>query len=151
MTTEPHAATTLSPQIVGQAEKAHRPVLDRILAPTGITMNQWVALKLTAIAGPGNLDQLAGRITGTWRIDDASARAAIADLTAAGLFAQLSGDAGLLGFTDAGQALYDQINGAVDEVISRAYADIPVADLMTAGLVLIQITAKLNAEQDLRP
>lgn len=149
MTTAPSAATTLSPQIVGQAERAHRPILDRILAPTGTTMNQWVALKLIAVAGPGSLDQLAGRITGMLRIDDVSARAAIAELTSAGLLEQLPADAGLLGFTDAGRALYQQINGAVDEVINRAYADIPVDDLITAGRVLTLITTKLNAEQDL--
>src|SRR6187399_2838821 len=99
MTTAPSAGATLSPQIVGQAEKAHKPVLERILAPTGTTMNQWVALKLTAVGGPGTVDQLAARITGTLRIDDTAARAAVADLAAAGMFVLLPGDAGLLGFT----------------------------------------------------
>jgi DNA-binding MarR family transcriptional regulator len=144
MTTAPATATTLTPQIVGQAEKAHAPLLVRILAPTGTTMNQWVALRLTALAGPAALDQHAGRLAAALQIDDASARAAIAELAADGLLALTETDA--LGFTDAGRVLYEQINGAVNEVISWAYGDIPAEDLATAGRVLTEITSKLNSQ-----
>jgi hypothetical protein len=138
-------ATTLTPQIVGQAEKAHAPLLVRILEPTATTMNQWVALRLTAVAGPATLDQHAGRIAGALQIDPTSARAAVEELTHAGLLGPA--EAGVLGFTDAGQAFYQQINNAVNDVISWAYGDIPAEDLATAGRVLTQITGKLNSGQ----
>jgi hypothetical protein len=142
------AATTLNPQIVGQAEKAHRPILDRILARTGTTMNQWVALKLTAASGAAaDRDQLISRITSALRIDDARALAAIAELTTAGLLQDLPGEGSRLGFTDAGQAIYQQINSAVGELVARAYTDIPAGDLATAARVLTLITTRLNAEQ----
>jgi hypothetical protein len=46
----------------------------------------------------------------------------------------------------AGQARYSQIRAAVDEVIARAYEDLPVGDLATAARVLTLVTVRLNAE-----
>lgn len=141
------AAPTLTPQILGQAEMAHKPFLDRILAPTGITMNQWVALKLTAVSGgAANRDQLINKIADARKIDDAAVLAIIAELTTAELLTDVPGERPRLGFTDAGQALYQQINSATDEVIARVYGDIPVEDLATAGRVLTIITDRLNAD-----
>jgi hypothetical protein len=142
------AAPTLNPQIVGQAEKAHKPILDRILARTGTTMNQWVALKLTAVSGgAADRGQLITSITGTLRTDDAAVLTAISELTTAEFLKDLPGQGPHLEFTDAGQALYQQINSAVGEVVARAYADIPADDLATAARVLTLITTRLNAEQ----
>jgi DNA-binding MarR family transcriptional regulator len=140
------AAPTLNPQIVGQAEKAHKPFLDRILAPTGTTMSQWVALKFTAVSGgAADRDQLINRIGGALRIDDAAVLAVIAELINAELLKDVPGEGSRVGFTDAGQALYQQINGAIEEVIARVYGDIPVDDLATAARVLTLITTRLNA------
>jgi hypothetical protein len=141
------ATPSLTPQIVGQAENAHKPLLDRILAPTGTTMSQWVALKFTAMGGATERDQLITRITGALKVDDAAALAVIAELTSAELLEDLPGDGSRIGFTDAGLALYQHINSAVDEVIARVYGDIPAADLTTAAQVLTLITTRLNAEQ----
>ncbi|MFE2431059.1 hypothetical protein ACFXJ5_30495 [Streptomyces sp. NPDC059373] len=140
-------APALNPQIVGQAEKAHKPVLDRILARTGTTMNQWVALKFTAVSGgSADRDQLGSAIAGALQIDDSAALAAVTELTTAELLKHLPGEgASRLGFTDAGQALFRQISSAVDEVVTRVYADIPADDLATAGRVLTLVTTRLNA------
>jgi DNA-binding MarR family transcriptional regulator len=141
------AAPTLNPQILGQAEKAHKPLLDRILAPTGTTMNQWVALKLTAVSGgAADRDRLTSMIAGALKIDEAAVLAVIAELTTAELLKDVPGEGPRVGFTDAGQAFYQQINDAVDEIIARVYADIPVEDLTTAARVLMIITDRLNAE-----
>jgi hypothetical protein len=141
------ATPTLTPQIVGQAENAHLPVLTRILVRACTTKNQWVALTLTAAAGGAvDRDQLAAQITGGLKIDHSLAVAAITELTAAQLLAELPGEAPRVGLTDAGQARYREIRSAVDEVIARVYRNIPVDDLATAGRVLTLITARLNAE-----
>jgi DNA-binding MarR family transcriptional regulator len=140
-------AVSLSPQIVGQAEKAHKPVLDRILSRTGTTMNQWVTLKLTAAGGAAERNQLAARITGALGIDDAAALAAVDELTTSELLEKLPGGDSRLGFTDAGRARYQQINGAVEDIVTRAYADIPADDLATAARVLTLITSRLTAQQ----
>jgi DNA-binding MarR family transcriptional regulator len=135
---------TLTPQIVGQAENAHKPILDRILAPASLSRNQWVALTLTAASG-GAIDsgQLAARMASALKIDNAEAAAAVAELTAAQLTEAADGPAVRL--TVAGQARHREIRAAVSEVTERAYGDIPAEDLATAARVLITITERLNA------
>jgi DNA-binding MarR family transcriptional regulator len=143
------ATLTLNPQIVGQAENAHLPLLNRALAGTGTTKNQWVALSLTTAAGGAvDRDQLVGRITGALKIDNAAAQAAITELTASALLEDLPGEGGRVGLTDTGRALFHQIRSASSAVIARAYGDIPAEDLATAARVLTLITARLNAELD---
>ncbi|MBB5866900.1 hypothetical protein F4553_000279 [Allocatelliglobosispora scoriae] len=135
---------TLTPQIVGQAENAHLPVLARILARTGTTKNQWVALTLTAAAGGSfDRDQLAGRLHAALKIDDAAAATAIAELVDARL---LVGAGTTVALTEQGAALHRQIRSAVDEVVARAYGGLPAEDLATAARVLAVITERLNAE-----
>jgi len=139
------ATTTLNPQVIGQAENAHGPLLARILARSGTTFHQWVALTtLAAGGGTAGRDQLVGRMTGALKIDDAAAAEALAGLTAAGLLQALPGDGAQVGLTPAGQARYGEIRAAVDEVIAQVYGDIPPEDLATAGRVLAQITARAN-------
>jgi hypothetical protein len=137
----------LNPQIVGQAENAHLPVLARILARTGTTKNQWVALNITTAAG-GTVDHdhLTARLIGALKIDNLAAAAAVDELTTAGMLVELPGEKSRVGLTDAGRARYGEIRSAVDEVIGRVYSDIPTADLETAGRVLTLITTRLNAE-----
>jgi DNA-binding MarR family transcriptional regulator len=144
----PAVAPTLDPQIIGQAERAHKPILERVLARTGTTMNQWVALKLTAATG-GTADRqhLLASITGALRMDDAAAQATIAELTAAELLKEVPGETARVAFTTAGRARFDQINGVVRDVIARVYADLPAEDLATAARVLTVITNRLTAEQ----
>jgi DNA-binding MarR family transcriptional regulator len=145
-TTAPNLTPILNPQVVGRAENAHRPVLERILSGTGTTRHQWVALTLTATAeGAVDRDQLAARIADALKIDDATALAAIGGLATAGLLEELPGQASRIGLTGAGRERHRQIRSAVDRVVSRAYGDIPAEDLATAGRVLTLITARLNA------
>jgi hypothetical protein len=77
---------------------------------------------------------------------DAAAQAAITELTTAQLLEDRPGGASRIGLTDSGQARYRQIRTAVDQVVTRAYRDIPADDLATAARVLTLITARLNAE-----
>lgn len=139
---------TLNPQIIGQAENAHLPVLGRILARTGTSRHQWVALSLTANAG-GTVEarQLAARITGALKIDAATAATAVRELIDTGLLAQPAGDPARLSLTASGQGRHGAIRAAVDEVIARAYRDIPAGDLATAARVLTLITTRLNTEE----
>lgn len=142
------ASQTLSPQILGQAEKAHAPILQRILSGTGLGMTQWVALKFTVAAG-GSIgrDRLAGMITGALRTDPAAAVTTLDELTRADLLTPSEDDAAHLELTDAGQVVHDRISAAVTDVIGYAYAGIPAEDLLTAGRVLTLITERLNTRQ----
>ena len=140
------ATQTLNPQILGQAEKAHAALLARILEGTPNTYHHWVAFNLI-VAGDGRLDPdaFAERMTGGLKIDDATARKVIDELTEARM---IEGSPDRAGFqlTDEGQETYRSIRAAVDETIGPLYADIPADDLATAGRVLTLITARANAE-----
>jgi hypothetical protein len=138
---------TLTPQILGQAESAHRALLDRILAGTGRTYHGWVALNLTAVNGAAiDRDQLVDKLTGALKIDDTAAGEAIAELTAARLLQTAPGDRSRLQLTDTGQDQHRQLRSAINQPITRLYRDIPAADLATAGQVLTLLTARAAAE-----
>jgi DNA-binding MarR family transcriptional regulator len=138
---------TLNGQVIGQAEHATRAVLDRLLARTGTTFHQWVALNLTAVSG-GAADQaeLIGQMTNGLKIDDSAVRATIAELTASKLLEARPGDGSRFALTDAGQARYRQIRTALDGITARLYGDLPAEDLATAGRVLAVVTARADAE-----
>jgi DNA-binding MarR family transcriptional regulator len=140
-------APTLSTQVIGQAERALGALMDRVLARIGGTFHQWVALNL-ATAGGGSIDrdQLRSRMTGALKIDDAAARAAITELSAAQLLEDRPGQGARVGLTDTGQARYRQLRTAIDQLTTRLYGDLSADDLVTAGRVLAVITARANTE-----
>jgi DNA-binding MarR family transcriptional regulator len=143
MTTTP----SLNPQVLGQAENAHRGLLDRILAETGITYHQWVALTVTSVRETTiSRRQLAERMTRALRIDEAMALEAIDELSAAELLDARGDGSSRVQLTDAGRERHRQIRTAIDETITHLYEHIPAEDLATAGRVLTLITARAKDE-----
>jgi DNA-binding MarR family transcriptional regulator len=138
---------TLNPQVIGQTERALGALMQHVLAATGGTFHQWVALNLaTAAGGTIDRDQLLSRMTSALKIDQATALAAIAELTAAQLLADRPSEAARVGLTEAGQGRYRQLRSAIDQLTARLYGDLPAEDLATAGRVLSVITARANTE-----
>jgi hypothetical protein len=124
--------TPLNGQIIGQAERATRAVLDRLLADMPFT--DWVAINLSATGGP---DDLAGRLATGLRIDPAPILAGLVDaglLTAGGAL------------TPAGRARYDDISAGLADITARLYGDLSAEDLAVAGRVLITVTNRARAE-----
>jgi DNA-binding MarR family transcriptional regulator len=140
MTTTP----TLSGLVIGQAERATRAVLDSVLATSGTTFEQWVALRSLHVAG-GHLAEsdLLERMAGGLRVQGAPATQAIDQLVEQGLFGR---EATTVAMTVAGQARHDAISGALDVVVGRLYGDLPAEDLATAGRVLSLVTERAKAE-----
>ena len=139
---------TLNGQVLGEAERATRAVLDRVLARDGLTFHDWVVLNITG-AGPVERDRLVARMTSALKIDEVAVLEAIIELTGRGLIeAGPSGEAAQVTLTDAGRARHGQIRATVDEITSRLYGDLPADDLATAGRVLTVLTARANAELD---
>ena len=138
---------TLNPQVLGQAEKAHRALFERIVTGTSITYRRWVALNLVVAADAGGIgrDPFVERLAGALKIDLATAREVVAELAAAGLVESTSPDGSQLQLTDEGREVYGQIRVRVDETIGKLYADIPADDLATAGRVLTLVTARADA------
>lgn len=138
---------SLNGQVIGQAHYATRAVLEQLLARTGTTFNQSVALNATADSG-GSIDRdhLVGRMAGTLKIEAAVASAAIDELTKAGLMDEVPGAEPGLRLSAAGQSLNSGIRAAVGEITARLYRDFSAEDLRTAGRLLTTVTARANAE-----
>jgi hypothetical protein len=140
-------AETLNPQVLGQAEKAHGALFDRIVTGTNITYHRWVALNLIVAGADGvDRDRLIAMMTGALKLDEATGREVVGELTDAQLIEPASPDGSDLQLTDEGQEAYRRIRSRVDETIGQLYAGIPADDLATAGRVLTLITARANAE-----
>ena len=137
---------TLNGQIIGMAHYATRAVLEQLLAESGTTFHQGVALNATADKG-GTVEQagLVERMTGTLKIDRATAEATLTELTTAGLLEEAPGGGALLSLTDAGRERQAGISSGTKEIVARLYAGLPEEELAAAGRVLTTLTARANA------
>ncbi|MET8769806.1 MarR family transcriptional regulator [Streptomyces sp. NPDC004658] len=141
--------TTTAPRVdsraIGLAHYALRAVLERVLAPHGISFLQSVTLRLTAVAdGPVERAALVDGVIGTVKVDEGDAQRAIEDLTAAGLLAPEGPSAVRL--TDAGRAVYATSSAEAATVSARLYAGISEEDRAVAGRVLTLLTERADAE-----
>jgi len=143
MSTDP----TLTPQIIGQAEKTMNAILFRLLAWPGLTEAQWITLTLNAAGGGSTArGQLVAQVAHGLKVSEAQAREHLASLVAAQLVRDPGDDAGPVRLTARGTQVFGQVRGAVTEVVKRLWADLPAEDLATAGRVLSIITERANAE-----
>ncbi|TDD42478.1 MarR family transcriptional regulator [Nonomuraea terrae] len=133
-----------TPDNSGQAEDAHRALLERTLAGTGLTYRSWVTLKIAAVSGPAvQHEQLAGRAAGAQKIHALAADEAIAHLSASGLLEACSGAVSL---TAQGHELHQRLSAEIGRTISRLYSEVTAEDLQIAGRVLAAITARADTE-----
>ncbi|MFJ8764551.1 hypothetical protein [Streptomyces clavifer] len=134
--------TTVNGQIIGRAHYSTRAVLDGLLAESGTTFHQAVALNATADGGAMERELLTGLMTGTLKIDAEAAREVIDSLIAAGLLTHAGTRVEL---TASGRALQDGIRAGTSRITALLYADLPAEDLATAGRVLTAVTERANA------
>ncbi|MFJ5725109.1 hypothetical protein [Streptomyces sp. NPDC093149] len=140
------AAPTVNGQIIGQAHYATRAVLERLLAATGTTFHQSVALNATADHDAATERAgLVDRMTGTLKIDAEVAETVLAELAAAGLMEEVPGDTPRVVLTAAGRARHEANRAGIAEITARLYGDLPAEDLAVAGRVLTEVTARANA------
>ncbi|MFJ2270487.1 hypothetical protein ACIOHO_29765 [Streptomyces sp. NPDC087849] len=140
------ATPTVNGQVIGQAHYATRAVLKRLLATTGTTFHQSVALNVVADSGDAmERGRLVDRMTGTLKIDAEAAEAAVAELTTAGLLEEVPGSTAGIGLTPAGRDRRHANRAGIAEITARLYAGLPAEDLAAAGRVLTEVTARANA------
>jgi DNA-binding MarR family transcriptional regulator len=139
--------STLTPQIIGQAEKTMNAILFRLLAGPGLTEAQWIALTLTA-AGGGSTGRgrLVAQVAHGLKVSEAQAREHLASLVAAQLVQDPGDDAAPVRLTAQGTQVFGQIRGATTEIVKRLWDDLPTEDLATAARVLTIITERADAE-----
>ncbi len=138
-------AITLSPSIVGQAEKAHAAILKRAISGTTLDEQQWITLNVVLASSAGiDSTELVARVASSAKFDPTDVEAAIAALTDAKLVEELPGSSGNVIVTETGRALVERLRGQIGPLVARAYGNIPPEDLATAARVLTEITVKLS-------
>ena len=148
-TPRPPPAPSLTGQDIGQAEKATRAVLDRLLAETGTSFNGWVILNDLGAAHPtSKQNDLVGRIAGGLKIDEQPVRDALAELARQDLIKPAPAAAANpeVTITPAGATRFHQLQEAIKQITQRLYGNLPAEDLATAHRVLTTVTERANAE-----
>jgi hypothetical protein len=136
---------TLTPRVIGQAEKTLNAILARQLAGTGLTEPGWVILTLAATSGePAGRDQFTRTVAEALKISEADAQARIAAMITAQQL-QITGE-GPVTVTGAALQVHDRIRAATVSITQQLWGDLPAGDLATAGRVLAVITERANAE-----
>lgn len=136
---------TLTPRVIGQAEKTLNAILDRLLADAGLTEHQWIILTLAATGETAGYERFALQVAHKVKIGEADARARIDELADAQLL-QAPGDGTPVTATEAGRRVHSRIRLSTTEITQRLWSDLPAQDLATAGRVLSILTDRANAE-----
>jgi DNA-binding MarR family transcriptional regulator len=129
-------------QLVGQAEQAFGALMRQVLAETGGTFHQWVTLSVLAGSG-GTLagTSLYDRVTGALKIDRALVQTAVDELTAGGYVS----DGEEISLTDTGRSRFGLLRGAIQAATAPLYEGMSDDDVVVAGRVLKEMTARANA------
>ena len=144
---------TLTGQDIAEAQGAVRALLDRVLADTGTTSNEYVALRVLAVRGPAASpaafhEFLAGQRQ--LELDLPAVADLLGRLEVRGLISGSSADgAGPTQLTAEGAALHAGLADAVAAVTRQLYADFDPDDLATAHRVLAGVIER--AERLPRP
>ncbi|WP_433527869.1 hypothetical protein ACQPYA_15915 [Micromonospora sp. CA-263727] len=140
-------STTLDGRALGRTHYATRAVLERSLAPLGLTFPQ--ALLLNALAGavgPLPRDEAAAGLVQALKVAGPAAQATLTELVAAQLVAPLPEDPGTVTLTPAGRRLQRRVAGVSGEIGARLWADLPAGDLAVAARVLEVVRRRAEAE-----
>lgn len=135
-------APTLNSQVIGQAERATRAVLEVLLAETNTPFMHWVALNLTAAQGEIPVDALVDQLVSGLRIEESAARTAVDDLVHESLVTVTD----RVQLTPEGLERYQRISDGIGEITRRLYRDLPHDDLVVARRVLETLTDRARAE-----
>ena len=142
-TPSPTPTPTLNGFIIGQAERATRALLDRLLDELDTPFETWVTLNLLAqTGGAGSSDALIARMVDGLRIDEIDAWAAVDDARRRELV--IGTDE--LHLTAGGQARYEAITAGTTAISARLYTGFPAADLEIAAQILLTVTERAKAQ-----
>jgi hypothetical protein len=130
---------TLTGQDIGEAEAAAGALLATILAPTGVTRAEYIALRLLSARGPF---ESAAAVRGFLAsqpqlgLDETAADALLADLTTRGLVADQTR------LTEQGEELNSDLLTRIAPATRRMFEGVDPADLDTAHRVLVEVTRR---------
>lgn len=134
-----------SAQLLGRTEKTLNAILGQLLAGSGVSEPQWVALTLAVTRGRDISQAVCtGEVAGALRVSEADAGVQITELAAAGLLDLPASDTGPIAVTESGHRLFHQVRAATSEITQRMWGDLPAADLDAAGRVLSTVLRRAD-------
>ncbi|MET7699235.1 MarR family transcriptional regulator [Streptomyces sp. NPDC005485] len=138
-------APSVNGQVIGLAHYASRALLEAVLARTGTSFNESVALRAVADNG-GTVERawLVARLTGALKIAESAASETVDEMAERKTLDTPA--AGQVSLTDSGRELFEGIRVGGNRIAARLYAGIPAEDLAAAGRVLTLVTERANAE-----
>ncbi|MFI5895322.1 MarR family winged helix-turn-helix transcriptional regulator [Actinoplanes sp. NPDC051513] len=118
-------------QTIAEAQGAVRALLDRTLAGSGLTSNEYVALR---VADARRVDDLAGFLAGQRQLnlDQVAAGALVTGLQRRGLLCEGA-------ITPAGMELFERVNARVAATTAQLYEALNEDDLATTQRVLTEV------------
>jgi DNA-binding MarR family transcriptional regulator len=139
---------TLTGQNISEASGAVQALLDKALARTDLTSNEFIALRVLTVRGqfepPAALHQFFVAQPHL-HLDASAAAGLLAGLEAKGLISGSAPDGpGPVQLTDRGAAEYERVAGYVATVTTRLYAEFDAADLAVAHDVLVGVIERAN-------
>jgi DNA-binding MarR family transcriptional regulator len=134
-------------QLLGQVEKTLNAILGRLLAGSGMTEPQWVALNVVLAAGeplvPADAVQ---RVAAALKVDLDTARGCLDALEARGFLATSSDAAGDTEVNANGRAFHAAVRARVEELTGRLWGDVPADELAVAADVLNTVLRRSSNE-----
>lgn len=141
---------------IGQAERAMRALLERLLDEAGLSFAEWTVLVFLDGAGALTHDELVRRQVDGRVATEAGARATVDGLLRRDLLvpADNAGGVGRTGVenenpklvpTAAGEAVYLPVRGAVDRITGELYGDLPQDALEATHRTLAEVHRRANA------
>jgi hypothetical protein len=132
-------------QSIGRTERTLGALMERVLAETGGTFHQWVALNFTALNGDSiDRSQLVAGLASALQIDGTAAETTIAEMADERLLQTASES--VVALSDAGRQRYARVRAAIDQTTAPLFADIPDDDMATTRRVLTTISERADAQ-----
>lgn len=140
------AAIPFGTRLIGQTEKTLNAILDRLLAGSGVTEPQWVALIVTLRGGSASPADAAQRIATTLKTSPEAGAEILVGLMDHGFVE--AGGAEEIGAAKAGREFHDAVQQRIAEITDRLWGDIPADDRETAAAVLNTTLLRATTELD---
>jgi DNA-binding MarR family transcriptional regulator len=134
-------------QLLGQVEKTLNAILGRLLAGSGVSESQWVALTVVLAAGePLATADAAQRTAAALKTDSEVARAHLDALVEAGFLTADDHGGGSTAVTASGHAFHAAARARISELTARLWGDVPSGDLTVTANVLNTVLHRAGTE-----